>query len=148
MVIGPSTYIKIISDNGKEIITQFLKSAGQSLVSFRYFEKRTFDVLKNHIVTCMLFQDDLPVGYGHLDADGGRVWLGIAVAESYKGKGYGSSIMIFLLSKAKENNIPTISLTVDTDNKIAINLYKNCGFNVVSLLNEKVYLMEYNKVVL
>lgn len=35
----------------------------------------------------------MPIGWGHLDPEGGKTWLGVAVADGYAKKGYGSLIV-------------------------------------------------------
>jgi ribosomal protein S18 acetylase RimI-like enzyme len=142
MVITP-VEIKTITHDDIDLLQNFLDIAGSSLRSFRYFEKRPFTVLENHIVTCVLVDSDQVIGYGHLDQDGGKTWLGIAIAEKHQGKGYGKRIMNFLLSKANENKINCIHLTVDADNINAKHLYEKMGFSVVKQLNDRVILMDY-----
>ena len=134
--------ILIVTDNETELLDQFLSSAGASLNSFRYFQSRPLSVLKNHIVTCLFIENGQPVGYGHLDKEGNKVWLGIAVSELFKGKGIGTQIMNFLVLKARDNNIDTLNLSVDAENLHAIQLYKKFGFIVIDAINEKSILMQ------
>jgi len=143
MVKAPLNIFSIQGDD-IELLKKFLSSAGSSLESFRYFESRPLSVLKNHVVTCILIENDEPVGYGHLDKDGDRVWLGVAVSVNFKGRGFGPMIMDFLLKKAKEKNIKLLHLAVDKDNKHAVNLYKKFGFVYIWNINERSILMELN----
>lgn len=142
-MVTQSSEIKVLSKSDTEMVRSFLSNAGSSLNSFRYFEKRGLDVIKNHLVTCVLMNNNTPVGYGHLDQDNDKVWLGIAVAEEFKGKGFGTHILKFLLTKAKENKLPTVCLTVDVSNETAISLYKRLGFTLVNKMNSDVYLMKH-----
>lgn len=121
-----------IVDASKNIewIQLFLSRAKSSLQSFRYFESRSFDVIENQISTLLIFEDDVPVCYGHLDFDGSKFWLGIAVAQMDRGKGYGNIMMNELIDKAKKKGIDTIYLSVDTENSIAKSLYEKKGFYV------------------
>ena len=94
-----------INDSNVHLINEFLNSAGSSLTSFRYFNSRSTGVIKNHIVTYIFLVDDLPVGYGHLDKEDEIVWLGIAVIEHEKGKGYGAFLIHELIDKARLKNV-------------------------------------------
>ena len=84
--------------------------------------------LKNHLVTLIAMKATRPVGYAHLDSEGGKVWLGTAVAESEKGKGVGTLLMQALLEEGKKRKIEKITLSVDNDNHIAATLYRKFGF--------------------
>lgn len=53
----------------------------------------------------------------------------IGVDEEYRGKGYGKSILNYLIEYSFSNNdIEKIELIVDEDNEAAISLYKSLGF--------------------
>lgn len=109
-------------------------------VGFRYWKTRNVTVLSNHIYTTIKTDVDYNIiGYGHLDRDDGKVWLGICVMEQYQGKGYGKRIMEELLRNRNKNDL---YLTVDKDNLVAQKLYESFGFkkikedNVLYLKNE------------
>ncbi len=121
------TFIRI-DKNNKNILQKFLSTAGNSLITFRYFDKRNLNVLENHICTLILLENEHPVGYGHLDKENDIVWLGIAISESALGKGYGNKMLKKLLDTAIEFNLENINLSVDFDNTKAIHLYKKHGF--------------------
>jgi ribosomal protein S18 acetylase RimI-like enzyme len=123
-------------------LDQFIHSAGSSLRTFRYFQNRPYSVLENHLVTCLLMNENKPIGYGHLDRNGDTVWLGIAVAEVFKGMGLGKLIMDFLVSTAKSKRLSKVKLTVDDGNIPAISFYKKFGFISQGALNENCLLME------
>tara|TARA_R110002051_G_scaffold325548_3_gene428804 strand:+ start:2808 stop:3215 length:408 start_codon:yes stop_codon:yes gene_type:complete len=116
------------SDKSKELLQDFLDNAGESLDSFRYYKSRDFNVIKNHIFSFLLYSEGECVGYGHLDREKQNVWLGICVRETYIGLGYGDIIMKKLVSLRSGS----ILLTVDTPNKVAINLYKKYNFVITS----------------
>jgi ribosomal protein S18 acetylase RimI-like enzyme len=99
--------------------------------TFRYFNKRTIDVIKNHIITLILIDDNLPVGYAHIDYDDNKYWFGICILENYQGKGYGKKIMEYIFNHEKIKNIDNIYLTVDKINYIAISLYKKYNFYII-----------------
>jgi ribosomal protein S18 acetylase RimI-like enzyme len=107
---------------------------------FRYFNSRGYDVILNHTYTSLYYLKDDIVGYGHLDVENNITWLGIMVSDENRGKGYGEMIMNDLI----ENSTEDIHLTVDISNKIAYNLYKKIGFNVIEE-NKNHYLMVYKK---
>lgn len=109
-------------------------------VNFRYYDKRDFDVINNHIYTSLYYYKDKVIGYGHIDNDGERKWLGIFISSDYRNKGVGNIIMDDLL----ENGLNEIYLTVDVDNINAIKLYKKKGFKILNNINNY-YLMLYKK---
>lgn len=128
MIINQSTFLKHITTRDINSLKTFLNTAGSSLKSFRYFDKRNFSVLNNHIVTYLLFHKQEPVGYGHLDKENNKVWLGISIVESKQGMGFGNILMTNLLEAAITKNISAIYLSVDGDNHKAIQLYEKFGF--------------------
>ena len=117
-----------IDDNNKELIRLFLNSAGSSLKTFRYFNKRALSVINQHLITCLLKENDCYIGYGHLDYDNENIWLGIAIIENSTKKGYGSVILNYLLDFALNANIKVINLSVDKSNINAIKLYTKFNF--------------------
>lgn len=116
--------------DGQYLLQRFLNAAGSSLVSFRYFANRSFDVLSDHLITVLFMIDDTPVGYGHLDKEENKVWLGICVAEGFGGLGIGKQIMSYLDEAAVKFKIDQVYLSVDRENLKAQNLYNKCGFRV------------------
>jgi ribosomal protein S18 acetylase RimI-like enzyme len=105
--------------------------------SFRYFDKRDFSVIENHKYTCLYRFNEDYIGYGHIDQEDGKDWLGIFISENYRGLGLGKMIMDDLISKSD-----VIHLTVDIDNINAINLYRKMEFQECKKEN-KYYLMVY-----
>lgn len=110
------------------LINKFLGTMKEGKTTFRYFENRSLEVIKNHLITVLLVNDNLPIAYGHLDKEDNDVWLGIAVSDNYRGKGYGEKMLKYLIKYAKVKNIQQIKLSVDNNNIPAINLYKKYGF--------------------
>jgi GNAT superfamily N-acetyltransferase len=108
--------------------------------TFRYFDKREFSCLDNHILTNLYYVENDCVGYGHLDHDGENVWLGIMVLDNHVGKGYGNKIFEALINSTNSD----ISLSVDKINIKAINLYKKYKFVIFSE-NEYSYKMILKK---
>ena len=110
---------------------------------FRYYNKRNINIIKNHLITLILINNTNEIiGYGHLDFEN-KIWLGICILEKYKGNGYGKKIMDYLINHAVENKIKQIYLSVDKDNRIAINLFEKYNFKRIETTN-KSYIMEKN----
>lgn len=107
---------------------------------FRYFNKRNFDVINNHIYNSLYYIEDEIIGYGHIEFEDGKNWLGIFITDKYRGKGIGSIILEDLLNNSSKDT----HLTVDKENISAIKLYKKFGFNIESDENNY-YLMVYKK---
>jgi ribosomal protein S18 acetylase RimI-like enzyme len=126
-----------VTSEDPSLLQEFLADAGSSLASFRYYSSRPFSVIKNHLVTIVMTENGKAIGYGHLDKDGDTVWLGIAVSEQSKGKGFGSRIMQYLVSAGEEFGLKQIHLTVDNDNATAIRLYERFGFVKDKMINDQ-----------
>ncbi|MBW7835268.1 MAG: GNAT family N-acetyltransferase [Sphingomonadales bacterium] len=124
------------------MLGKFLNLAGSSLQSFRYFSTRNLDIIRNHVATILLFLNEEPIGYGHLDKDGKNIWLGICIAEAYRGKGLGTVLIKKLIEIAKLRGVSELSLRVDRDNINAITLYKSNKFIIAPDDNDKSYLMK------
>ena len=61
-----------------------------------------------------------------------RVYVSrIIVKKEYRNQGIGSSILSFLIAKAKELGFEEMTIGVDKDNANALHLYKKFGFNHV-----------------
>lgn len=107
-------------------LREFLTLAGDSLKTFRFYEKRStsfVDTLEG--VAWIESSAGKTVGYGHIDYDGKKRWLGICVAEKYRGRGIGRLIMGELV---RESGQKDLHLAVDLDNDRAFRLYKKFGF--------------------
>lgn len=117
--------------NAVNIVDHFYSRLNAGRKSFRYFEKRSFYVIANHISTLLLEVDDQILGYGHLDPEGDDVWLGICLADNVTGHGWGKLLMEELLIVAKKHYIHSIFLNVDRDNERAIRLYRSFGFEAI-----------------
>ena len=114
----------------------FLNNIGESSKQFRYYENRKPEkVIDNHMVTFLACDDDC-VGYGHLDEENEKVWLGICVKDVACGKGYGKLIM----NKLVNSYDGEIWLSVDSTNKKAIKLYDSFSFNLVEQKNDVIYM--------
>ena len=124
-----------VSTNNFKLIGEFVTNLGRSRDTFRYFDKRDFNVFKNHIITYLYIKDNKPVGYGHLDKDDDTVWLGVAVLPGYYKMGIGNLIVQELLKVARKEQLNEVFLTVDNYNKKAIELYNKVGFKVVENFN-------------
>jgi len=131
-----------IDKNNVHLVDNFIKNIGNSAGTFRYYSKRKpQEAIDNHIITLLLF-DESYVGYGHLDKEDETVWLGICVKEGATGKGYGKKIMQKLVNSYDGE----ITLSVDSSNKKAINLYKSFSFLETKKSPDIVYMKRaYNK---
>lgn len=121
-------------------VEEFLKIAGDSLSTFRYFNKRDISIIENHLVTVVLIEGAKKIGYGHLDPEGNDIWLGICVAEAYTGRGLGGPIMKHLLEKARAEDISEVTLSVDKSNHSAIQFYKKFNFKTLTEREELIFM--------
>ena len=121
-----------INDSNIHLLLEFLSNSLPS--SFRYFQTRTIDTIKNHVLTLLLVKDGIPIGYSHIDYDihSDRYWFGICILPCYHNQGYGNFMMNYILSDSKIKQINNIYLTFDNDNIYAIKLYIKHNFNEIN----------------
>lgn len=123
-----------------KMLLSFVETLEEASKNFRYFEKRPLNIIQNHLTTILVMNEQRPVGYGHLDQEDDKIWLGIAITPKSQGKGIGNLIMEALINEAKKNNVSEITLTVDQINSAAQNLYEKFGFTrIESNLNGSFY---------
>ena len=115
-----------------QLLKTFIENIGEASKTFRYFNKRSVDVVRNHLVTLLILENENPIAYGHLDPENNTVWLGICVLPEFSGKGFGSMMMNALINEARKLRLDCIALTVDKDNKSAIDIYEKFNFNKVA----------------
>ena len=115
-----------------------------SLSYFRYFDKRSYEIIYNHTQTILLYEENEVVGYGHLDNEKNKTWFGIVLKEGKKGKGYGKMIMNYLLKYYQNNMEYPLYLTVDIKNKTALKFFEKSGFRIENKINTKSFLMKYH----
>jgi len=135
-------HIVEIDESNSHYLTTFLVNDIPS--TFRYFKTRSVNILKNHILTIMLLDDELPIGYAHIDYEN-KYWLGICILDAYQGKGLGNKMMEYILNHEKITVLNDIYLTVDSTNENAIKLYKKFNFSIVEL-TENYYIMRNIKI--
>ncbi|HTL83226.1 MAG TPA: GNAT family N-acetyltransferase [Bacteroidia bacterium] len=128
---GKMEFVKVHSGN-TTLLESFIRRAGESLKTFRYFEKRPLSVIQFHLCTWLIVENEVPVAYGHLDKEDGVIWLGIAVADEARGKGLGKKMMQRLMDSAAAIGVQRIKLSVDHVNTAAIKLYEQFGFKLAS----------------
>ena len=75
--------------------------------------------------------------YGHIDDN--TPSLAISLYEEYRGKGYGTKLMINILELLKNKGYKNVSLSVQKEN-YATKLYLNVGFKIINE-NEEEYIM-------
>jgi len=108
--------------------------------NFRYYENRSFESLKNHLITVLFFNNEEVLGYGHLDNENNATWLGIIISEKFRGQGYGKKIMQELINF----HDGPIQLSVDKSNHNAVKLYTKLNFNIIEE-NDKIFIMKLTK---
>jgi hypothetical protein len=108
-------------------LDEFIKKNTNGVKTFRYYTKRPYNIIKNHSYTRLYYIDNICVGYGHLDCEDNKTWLGIMVSDTQIGNKIGDQIMDDLLL----NTDNEIYLSVDSDNKKAIHLYEKKQFQII-----------------
>ena len=97
------------------------------------------DLNSNPFYKCLVFEENGILGIIVFEEIYGRIELDyIIVDENYRRLGIASKLMEYLINYVKNNNISNITLEVNESNTSALNLYKKCGFEMVSR-REKYY---------
>lgn len=120
-----------IKEDNIDLLKVFIENLNEEKKTFRYYNNRSLRIISNHLYTSLLFLNDEPVSYGHLDKENDIVWLGILVKEQFQGKGIAKRMMSLLVARAKELNLTAIQLSVDKINNKAISLYLKYEFKVI-----------------
>ncbi|GLX70570.1 hypothetical protein MU1_49160 [Paenibacillus glycanilyticus] len=91
------------------------------------------DQIQNqHYVYYILQSEDQSVGYLSVREEKGKLFLSkFYVAKEYRGHGYASQAMAFLVQYGKERGLSHIWLTVNRDNDSSIAVYQKKGFQIV-----------------
>jgi RimJ/RimL family protein N-acetyltransferase len=89
-----------------------------------------------------MWDDDRIVGYGHLDRfekpeKAHVVKLGIVLAPKHQGRGYGKKLMDYMIDSARKHKIEKIWLSTYADNRRALGLYAECGFQVEGVFRKE-----------
>lgn len=137
--------MRIDSNPKPSDVENFIKNCEDSLKTFKYFEKRPYQIIDKHILTIILYDLGQTVGYGHLEKENNVIWLGIVVNGKNKSKGYGKQLMKYLIDFYLKKLVDPLFLTVHIKNKHAQSLFKNFGFFIYTKINHKSYLMKFNK---
>ncbi len=75
--------------------------------------------------------DNIPIGYGQIIIeDKVASIVNFGIIEKYRKKGYGKVFLRYLLNIAVDNEFSRVSLKVDSNNVVALNLYIALGFNI------------------
>lgn len=76
------------------------------------------------------YKEEIPVGVFDFNYEEGDTFLyGVGVATPYRGKGFGKQLVGFALNDGLKK-FDKVVLDVDSENPIAFNLYKKCGFQI------------------
>ena len=130
-----------IREDNRVLVSEFLDTIQNSKKKFRYFDNRELECLENHLVTLVFKLGNRAVAYGHLDEDGGKVWLGVCVSDQYHGIGLGKRMIGCLLEHAENIDLKEINFSVDKNNKVAYSLYEKMGF-ILEKENGKSFFMK------
>lgn len=85
-----------------------------------------FKLAKNNNQIIGYICGEVAFGYGHL--------ISLAVAENYRNRGVGSSLLKMFIDFLRENKITTIYLEVSIENHDAIRFYLKRGFRIIDKL--------------
>lgn len=77
-------------------------------------------------------KDNKYIGYGQVIIEGDiPIIVNVGILPDYRGNGYGKLLINYLLKIIYSYKYNIATINVDTNNTVAFNLYKDCGFNVL-----------------
>ncbi|SEM91266.1 GNAT family N-acetyltransferase [Paenibacillus sp. OV219] len=80
----------------------------------------------------LIQQDDSAVGYMSVRQEEEKLFLSkFYIAKEYRGRGYASKAMVFLVQVCQDRNLSYIGLTVNRHNESSIAVYEKKGFRIV-----------------
>ncbi|MGL4875138.1 MAG: GNAT family N-acetyltransferase, partial [Clostridium sp.] len=91
------------------------------------FEQKTV----NYIEELSIFEyiNDIPIGYGQIIRKNNKnVLVNFGVIEEFRGYGLGEKLLRYMCKLGKQQNLTSLYIYVDRDNRVALNLYKKLGF--------------------
>lgn len=117
---------QFFSQMGGESRAFFNRGGGNENNALRFFE---IDKCDPNTVYFMALDGDRMAGYLFLwDMDKSIIWLGIAVAEDWKGRHLGRDLMAYAEDYAKAHGKGGILLTTHTANLRGQGLYEHAGY--------------------
>ena len=132
------TTVKQINKHNPDL-KKFINNIGESANTFTYFNSRDVAVIENHILTVLLYKNEKPIGYGHLDEDEGVIWLGVCITGKEIGKGHGKKVMESLVDFADKKKL-SLKLSVSSNNLSAQKLYKHFNFVESSKIHPNIFM--------
>lgn len=116
-----------------------LSSAGISnRCLFNMFKKHTYEP---EVKSILLIEKGNIVALGRINLEDGYL-SGIVVGDKHRKEGYGTKLVEYLISLAKDKGLPIISLEVKIENQVAIDFYKNLNFKSLGQKCEGLLWME------
>ena len=120
-----------VEEDNKNLLTEFIKDIKSD--TFRYFNNRDENIIKDHLLTVLLIDNHKIFGYAHIDTqilenNEIKYWFGICLYNEYHNKGIGNKLMNYVLNHYKINNLKEIYLTVDNINIGGQKIYLKNGF--------------------
>lgn len=126
-----------------EIIPEFYADVIPHDHNIFFVEKfQTIDAVKEQIDNgyeyYLIYKDNIAVGYFGLHIEKPQMTLSkLYLLKKYRGLGYGTKAMDFIIERAIELNLTKIILTVNRENRKTIKLYEKYGFSITKELVNK-----------
>ncbi|WP_097027181.1 GNAT family N-acetyltransferase [Clostridium peptidivorans] len=127
-----SEYVELnffeVNNQNKEVFTQIMLNTFPDLEESSNFIDTVIssESRRGYIA----YKEEIPVGAFNFNYEEGSSFLyGVGIAASYRGKGFGKQLVGFALTEGLKKSDKVV-LDVDSENPIAFNLYKKCGFRI------------------
>jgi GNAT superfamily N-acetyltransferase len=132
--------LNILKVTRESQISDFLSACAHELTTFRYFATRPISVFNNHAFTYVVYMNNTPIAYYHLDNDETTLWFGVCVLANYQNSGIGQLCLTHLKSMCRIHSIFDVNLSVDSSNTKAISLYLKNGFEITKVVDSTLYM--------
>lgn len=130
--------IKILADTAntvwheayKEIVS--LAQIDYMIENFQSFNPLSNDINKNNYLYYLIKVDNKVAGYIGLHEETGKMFLSkLYILKEYRGKQVASRTFDFVEDLARNKRLKSVWLTVNKNNKHALDVYKHRGFIVI-----------------
>jgi len=129
--------IPAIVDLGQRIWNEtYVDIIGEAQVEYMLRTFQSEDALTSQMsegyVYLLLKEGDVPVGYAGYQPRKGHLFLSkLYVLDGYRGRGFASAAITHMSEVCRGLGLPSLRLTVNRDNKRAIDAYLHMGFKIL-----------------
>ena len=134
-MVSGDTDIATVAELAKTIWNEhYTPIIGQKQVDYMIEKFQSAEAVKNQILQegyeyYLIHSDENPVGYIGIKLKDDDLFLSkLYLLKEYRGKGFGSEALAFIVGRAGQLHVSSVSLTVNKNNVNSIRAYEKMGF--------------------